>query len=282
MHNMAPMRWVGQGVRQALLAVQFYTRVPLPAVVCRWVGYSPAMQVRSSGHLPLVGALVGGVVVCVLWALLCVLPGVPAAVAVSVVFALATGMCLTGAMHEDALADTADGFGGGRDPERVLTIMKDPHTGAFGVVALVCVLALKASLWVLWLQAHTTLGLVVVGLAHVVSRWAPVCHLASLPYVRSAPASKAPALVGGTPWSVLGVATVWTGLASLCATPWLPFGAWLGGHLAAGLACVALWRLQKKRLGGCTGDTLGATQQLTEVAFLLGAALGLGALGAWG
>ena len=120
------------------------------------------------------------------------------------------------------------------------------------------------------------------AIAHVVSRWAPVCHLASLPYVRSAPASKAPALVGGTPWSVLGVASVWTGLASLCATPWLPFGAWLGGHLAAGLACVAWWRLQKKRLGGCTGDTLGATQQLTEVAFLLGAALGLGALGAWG
>lgn len=265
---------MAQALRHGLLALQFYTRLPLPTTWLQWVGYSPDMQRRCSAHLPAIGLLTGGATAAAMVALFLCLPTGGAWVAATLAVGVSIG--LTGALHEDALADTADGLGGGSDPQRVLAIMKDPHTGAFGVLALVWVVGLKVALLALLLQADWLWATAVTVMAHVVSRLAPVCCLVTLPYVRDVARSKTPALAAGSPRSIGWVAVLWWGVAMVVVWAFLPGAPWLGGHVAAALATGWMWRLQQRRLGGCTGDTLGATQQVVEVAFLCGSALALG------
>lgn len=270
--------WLVLGLRHLLVALQFYTRLPLPQGVQSWVRYHPDLQRHSTGHLPAVGVLVGAAMAAVLCGVHRCLPPVSAGAWVAAVCALLVGVWITGALHEDALADTADGLGGTWDRDRAMAIMKDPHTGVFGVLALVLALLLKVGLLALLLQEQGWRAGAMLWMAQVVSRLAPVCCLASLPYVRAATQSKAQALVAGTPRSVVWVAVVWTALGVGCLVWWAVegVGLWLGGLATCAVASMWMWRLQRRRLGGCTGDTLGATQQVAEMAFLLGCALGVG------
>lgn len=240
-------------LRLFFVALQFLTRVPVPA----WVGFEPAWLQACLRHFPLVGALVGAWGAAVLWAAAAWWPP-----AVAAVLSVIATLWLTGAFHEDGLADTCDGLGGGgTDRTKVLAIMQDSRVGTFGVVGLVAALGLKFQL----LQAVPAgLFLAVSVGAHVSSRCSALWVMARLPYVRDDGPSKSRGLTEGQSALAWMAGLVWL-VIPLC---------WLGQHGAAAVlasaivAQAAVWWL-RRRLGGYVGDTLGATQQCTELAFLL-------------
>ena len=117
-----------------LLAVQFLTRVPLPTDAA----FSPSRQAASVRHYPLVGVSVGGFAALVFFASLQLFPAT-----IAVLLSTAATLLLTGAFHEDGLADTFDGIGGGLTKERSLEIMRDSRIGAYGSLALLIALPLK-------------------------------------------------------------------------------------------------------------------------------------------
>jgi adenosylcobinamide-GDP ribazoletransferase len=227
-------------LRLAFVALQFLTRVPVP----RWVGFEPAWLQACLRHFPLVGACVGGFAAAVLWTALALWPPAVAA-ALSVV----ATVWLTGAFHEDGLADTCDGLGGAVSRARALEIMKDSRIGSYGAAGL---------------------GLALVW-GHAASRAAPVLLVWQLPYAGDPEHAKAKPLatqIGGP-----GVATALAWLVILAtAMTLLQPGLWAALAVsAAAAALAAVWcaRWLRRRLGGFTGDTLGATQQVTELAVLL-------------
>ena len=122
-------------LRHYLLALQFFTRIPVTGRLAQWVGYSSAMLRASAGHFPGVGWLVGGLVAAFTALLLAGLPSAGFSPLVAAVWGTAFWVLITGAFHEDGLADVADGLGGSQDRDRALSIMKDSRVGAFGAIA---------------------------------------------------------------------------------------------------------------------------------------------------
>lgn len=273
-----------QFLRHYLLAVQFFTRIPVTGALAQWVGFSPAMLRASAAHLPGVGWLVGAVVALASVLLLQALP--PGGYAPLVVAALGTalGVLITGAFHEDGLADVADGLGGSHQRERALEIMKDSRVGAFGAIGIAMVLLIKVALVALLASRGPALLFAALFLGHVASRTWPLLSMRLLPHVGEASASKSrpmaeqisdAAVLVGLLWCVLGVALT----LALPAAPGGPSATgWVGALALAALVWGGTVRWFRSRLGGFTGDCLGATQQLTELAFYLGLAMGLPAL----
>ncbi len=260
-------------IRHYLLALQFFTRIPVTGRLAAWVGYSPAMLRESAAHFPGVGWLVGAVAGLVFYALRVLLPEVEGALLVAAVLSTVATVLLTGAFHEDGLADVADGLGGAQDRERALDIMKDSRVGAFGVLALV--LALLAKVALLVLLGGIGLELVCAGLfaAHVVSRTLPLLLIRLLPHVGDTRRSKSKPLAEQISMASLLTAFVWLFLA-LALVQWAYDDINLIAPVAAAsLALLWMWRLFARRLQGFTGDCLGATQQVCELAFYLGLAL---------
>src|SRR5690606_32733203 len=130
-------------LRHFLLALQFFTRIPLPGRVAAWVGFSPAMQRASLAYFPLVGWLGGGAGAGVFYAAARLLPPLGATPWIAAVLAAVSTVMLTGAFHEDGLADLADGIGGAVSRERALEIMKDSRIGSYGACALVLAFLLR-------------------------------------------------------------------------------------------------------------------------------------------
>lgn len=264
MQEVSSPRGVTQELRLLLTAVQYFTRIPMP----RWVGHDGAQLSGAARYLPAIGVGVGAVAAAVFWAAAMVFSAVIAAILSTVVTVL-----LTGALHEDGLADTADGLGGGHTRERALEIMKDPRIGAFGAIALMLLLSLKIatlSALPLWRAAAALIA------GHALSRWCAVLLVWRLPYARTDGSARARAVVERGARADIIVATVFGlapvgvlfGLARLPdAVAYEAFVA--GGALAAVLTTVLLGFWYTRRLGGYTGDTLGATQQITEVVFYL-------------
>ncbi|SEK60890.1 cobalamin-5'-phosphate synthase [Roseateles sp. YR242] len=254
-------------LRLFLIALQFFTRVPIP----RWVGFQPEWLQQSARYFPLVGAVVGAWSACVLWAALLVFPAT-----VAVVLAMAASVWLTGGFHEDGLADTCDGLGGAVSRERALEIMKDSRLGSYGALGLVFVLGLKAAALLGLADADATLALVAIVWSHLASRAAPVWLMHALPYAGDAAHAKAKPLAtqisgGGLVvalGSVLVASVVWAWL--------LPddIPLLLGALLTCAGLTFYMQSMLDRRLGGYTGDNLGATQQVVEVGALL-AILGL-------
>lgn len=251
-----------------LAAIQFLTRLPLPHLDGFQSGWLP----QSARFFPLVGALVGLVGVGVWWlGSMCFPP------AVAVGLMMSASLLLTGAFHEDGFADVCDGFGGGRTREAVLSIMKDSRVGAYGAIGIAMMLGLKWS--ILASHPQATLPAIVIG-AHVVSRWFAIGLIWRLQYVRTDADSKSKPIAGN-----LGAAD-WLLSGALGALALLPaflladsatgprfalaFLAALAFSAATTLVAGAYFRI---RIGGYTGDCLGAAQQLAELSFLL-AALG--------
>ena len=280
-----------QFIRHYLLSLQFFTRIPVTGRLAAWVGYSPAMLRDSAGHFPGVGWLVGGVVAAVTWLLLAFLPGGGFAPLVAAVWGTAAGVLLTGAFHEDGLADVMDGLGGSPERERALVIMKDSRVGAFGAIALVLVLLAKVSLLAMLGSLGGMLLCSALFVAHVVSRTWPLLLIRSMVHVGDAAGSKSKPLADQISGASLMTAFIWCfgALALVCcaqaATNFIAFdeaSANLAGALVLALAGSAvafglMWRWFARRLQGFTGDCLGATQQLCELGFYLGLCLGLGA-----
>jgi adenosylcobinamide-GDP ribazoletransferase len=260
-------------LRHFLLALQFFTRVPVTGRLAGWVGYSPAMLRASAAHFPGVGVLVGLLAAGVAGLLLALLPPGAYAPLVAAVFCTIATVLFTGALHEDGLADVADGLGGAFDRQRALEIMKDSRIGAFGALALGLALLAKVSLLALLGSLDVRSLCAGLVLAHVVSRAWPLLLVRWLPYVGDAAGSRAKPMADAISGASLAAAWLWA-LAAAAAIAWLQGSAFLVAPLlASALALGFMARLFARRLQGFTGDCLGATQQVCEIACYLGLAL---------
>lgn len=228
-------------------AVAFLTRLPVA------FAEAPPILARAAFAFPLVGLLVGGFGAAVLLAgERFGLPPLAGAL-----LALAGQALMTGGLHEDGLADVADGFGGGATPERKLEIMRDSRIGSYGVLAVVFSVTLRAA--ALAGIGPAAAALVAAGAA---SRGFLPLLMRTLPAVRSDGLGKG----AGEPTALGTAAAVALGLGiSLAALGLHGLEAWLAGMLAA----AALAAIARAQVGGQTGDVLGAAQQVSEIAFLL-------------
>jgi adenosylcobinamide-GDP ribazoletransferase len=229
--------------------VTFLTRVP-------WPGTAGDELAAGTVYFPLVGALVGAIGAGVYW-----LAGMLWPAPVDLVLAVAATVVVTGALHEDALADFADGFGGGRSREQVLAIMKDSRIGAYGAVALLLVILAKLSALNALSRPDVVRALIA---AHTVGRWAALPLMAWLPYVRSEGGTGTPFAGGVTPPRLaLGTALM---AAILAAT--LGVRA-IAVVVAATIVTTGVGWYVRRRIGGITGDCLGAATQCAELATYL-------------
>ena len=238
-------------------AVGYFTRIPVPASVGRSLDSVQAGLNRAARYFPLIGWLVGAVAAAVYWLVSRTVPAPGVAVAVSMVATL----LLTGAFHEDGLADCADGFGGGYTPEDRLRIMHDSRIGAFGAIAVCVALLLK---WQLLsaMAPHGVALLVAMVAAHAASRAAAVSYLLTHDYVRAE--GKAKPVAQRMRWSD----ALWAGVFGV--VPLLWFGPMCAALVVVGLI-VARWLLGRyfvRRFGGFTGDCLGMAQQIFELLIL--------------
>jgi adenosylcobinamide-GDP ribazoletransferase len=238
-------------MRGLRLAMQFLTRLPVPGVA----DFSPLDLARSAAWFPFVGLVVGAIVALLVFAL-----DHRSATLAGIVGVLAW-VWLTGALHLDGLADLSDALGAShRDPERFFTVLRDPHVGTFGIVSIVLTLMLKAA----GLAMLTTLWVVPLILA-----WA---RLGTLAWGRWLKPLK-PGHGEQFAWQIsIGWIVFWTVLllaASAAVAPVL---------CAAPLVIAAWGAWLEARLGGMTGDCLGAGVEVTETALLLLAALTSGAV----
>ncbi len=250
-----------------LESFRFLSAVPLPEG--RGEGHALA---GAAAWFPLVGAVLGSLLVLVDWLCGRAFPRVShfiSAAAILTIYAL-----YTGGLHHDGLMDMADAMwgGAGRTRERRLEIMKDSRSGALGVTAIILVLLLE-------LAAIYSLPVRIGGGGHyrwavlfifpVLGRWVMSYLCVRFPYARSA--GTGAAMVGGSRWAYLGGATLLAGAALAAAFLWLTWlpllipilalGAWLAAETVGGWAT--------RRLGGITGDIIGATGMLSEAALLL-------------
>jgi adenosylcobinamide-GDP ribazoletransferase len=244
-----------RGVRAAFVS---FTRLPLGGYPYRaedW-RWAPA-------HLPLVGAAIGAVAAGVWW--LCGVAGLGPSIAATL--ALGTSVLVSGALHEDGLADAADGLGGGHDAERTLSIMKDSQIGTYGALALGFSLLVRVAA-ISSLGAHDGFWLIAV---HCLARVGPVRLMLTERYVSAPNSAKSPHFLPiqrGQLLVALGWAALILGLGMV--TGWLPlFGA---ACVPPALLLITLLagRYFRKAVGGITGDLLGAVEQVSEiVAWLL-------------
>lgn len=235
-------------------ALRFFTRLPVPA----WAGHSAAELKRSARYFPAVGLLVG-----LVGALVYAVAALFWPKTVAVLMAMAATIQVTGAFHEDGLADTVDGFGGGWDKARILEIMKDSRVGSYGVLALV--LAVLGKFMLLVEMSEPLLPAALVA-GHAVSRFAATALMSCMPYVRDDASSKSKPLATRMAGGELALAAAFA-LAGLLL---LPPGQALAACLFAAVATLWMATRFRRWLGGYTGDCLGATQQVAELAFYLG------------
>jgi len=176
-------------------------------------------------------------------------------------------------LHEDGLADVADGLGGSADRDRALEIMKDSRVGAFGALALVLALLCKASLLALLGARGVQPLCLALVLGHVLSRFWPLLVIRLLPHVGDAAGSKSKPLADAIAANSLLAAFLWV-IPALVLVGWAQGAMTLIAPMV--LSLLAWWlavRLFQRRLVGFTGDCLGTTQQVTEIAIYLGLAL---------
>ena len=239
-----------------LLAVQFLTRLPVNTNRL----YSPERMRVAVRYYPLVGSLVGLASAFVFVAANVLFP-----IFISVSFAVAAGLLITGAFHEDGLADTFDGIGGGQSREHALEIMKDSRLGTYGTAALIIAIALKISALIALPVAIIPFALVA---AHGLSRLSSVLVIATGRYVRAEGTGK-PVAEGATAISLAVAMITGVVLLGLWGVWQPPLAAlWACGGLLLGH--VAIRFFFEPKLGGYTGDTLGAVQQASEIGFYLG------------
>ena len=229
-----------------LAAIAFLTRIPIRRA------FSTEETARAAAWFPLIGGLLGALYGAIWWGAMRIVPIYVAAVLILIAEAL-----LTGALHFDGLADTADGFGGGRTRDDVLRIMRDHAIGTYGATALILMFLLTAaSLVALKTPLLVAYWLIAGG---VLGRWAIVLLSRALPYARPADAVSAhigtrELILATAPVCALGFLIRWQAL------------------VAAGVTLVlaaALGAFYRRRIGGVTGDTLGAAAQICETAVLL-------------
>jgi adenosylcobinamide-GDP ribazoletransferase len=240
------MTALAQRLAELRLAFVFLTRLPVPLDDAR-----PSKVAQAGWAFPVCGAVVG----LVAWLGYAAGAGLGLPALLCALFAIAAGVLVTGALHEDGLADFADGMGGGRDRARKLEIMRDSATGSYGVLAVILVVASKANaIAEIGTAGPALAALVALGAA---SRFAMLLAMAVMPPARADGLGKdagAPTLwriAVGLALTLLAAAPL--GLAGL--------GAVIGTLAAGAIPAAIAWR----QIGGQTGDVLGAVQQIAEI-----------------
>jgi adenosylcobinamide-GDP ribazoletransferase len=236
-------------------ALQFLTVVPVPAAL----GGTEKDLERSVYFFPAAGLVLGAILAGLDAILASALPVLPASAIVVTALVM-----LTGGFHLDGLADTADGFMSSRPRERVLEIMKDSRTGPMGVMAVVCVLILKVTLLA---SVNGTMRPALLVLMPVAGRSAMVMVMGALPYARPEGGLGSIFMRGRSPlWIAWGF--FFLVAAGLAAAGWLGFAAAAGAALTAAVLAIYM----NRKIGGITGDTIGAACEVVELVPLLIAA----------
>ncbi len=229
------------------LALGFFSRIPMPA----WVEYSPEKLNQSSRYLVLVGWLLGALVAAVFYGAQQLFPET-----ISLWLAMGFSLLLTGAFHEDGLADTADGFGGAFTREKKLAIMKDSRIGTYGASALLMALLGKYLLLI-----ENSDIVIAILIAYPISRALAISLIADMHYVSESDTSKSKPLANQLAISDLLIVLLTT-------LPALFFLSVTHASLLIlvliGFRFLAKWYLHRQ-IGGYTGDTLGAVQQVSEL-----------------
>jgi adenosylcobinamide-GDP ribazoletransferase len=238
-------------IRRFFIAVQFLTRLPVPRVLSN----SEAELGKAAAFFPLIGVIVGGGAALVSVLLQRVFP-----VSASVLCAMVFAAFITNGFHEDGLADTFDGFGGGWTKDRVLEIMRDSRIGTYGTLALVFLVFGKLTFLSSLPQGQIWRWLIV---AHTAARWTILPLCAWLPYARADGQGKLVAKQVGALELLTATATL------IVAILLLPWRAALTALLVTSLVTLVSGLYFRARLEGITGDCLGATNQLTEVGLYL-------------
>ena len=236
------------------LALSFFSRIPVP----KSVTFSPSQLNQSSRYFSLVG-----IVLAAILTLFFTLVSQYFSLPVSVLLLMVASLMLTGAFHEDGLADMTDGIGGGFTVESRLTIMKDSRVGTYGVVSLLSVLALKFSLLIELAQLNELVMAIIT--AYGLSRAIAGSLIFDMPYVSDAQSSKSKPLAEQQSLSALLL---------LLLIGVLPLFYFSLNIMVSCLVCLALFRFIFKkwlisRIGGFTGDCLGAAQQIAELIIYL-------------
>ena len=244
------MRLIIRQIQLMGIALAFLTRLPVPASL----PFSPELLNRANRYFGVVGLLIGGITaLCfslfqLLWS-----------DEIAIVLSMAVTLVVTGVFHEDGLADSADGLGGGIDVEAKLRIMKDSRIGSYGSAALVMALLIKFT-------ALNQTGWVVIALllGHSLSRTVAASMIGAMPYVRDEGGKSKPL----ASWQTNGDRIVLCvfALLLLLLLP-IQFAALMLLVLLTLRLLMKFWLM--RQLGGFTGDTLGACQQISEIVIYL-------------
>lgn len=247
---------IANELRLFRIALQFLTRLPIASIT----DLPPDWLARCAKYMPLVGALVGAIAgIGILVAAIIFPEPLP------VVIGLATAIALTGALHEDGLADTADAFGGGRTRERRLEIMRDSRIGTYGTIALIVALALKAA--ALIPLDHMSAACVLIA-GHAGARLAAVLTLCMLSHASDG-ATKVSEKTSDMTLREIAVAIA---LGLIPGLLLLQSATFMISMIFAFAASAAVALMAKRRIGGYTGDVLGAVEQVFETTFFIFAA----------
>lgn len=261
MHKEKDSRGAGWIVAAAFL---FYSRIPMP----RSTPHDAATLSRAAVLLPVVGFVVGATAGAAGFLVSMFVPG-----AFAIVAAMATGVVLTGAFHEDGLADTADGIGGGWTVEQKLAIMKDSRTGSYGLIVTVL---LQLGVYALLLSLPSPERWTVLAAVHTTSRTGPLLVMACADYLRTDAPNKVGGAVSrqsaGRVFASLLIACIGIAPLFFLHADALLLALLLLTPVASGFLSAIYLR---RKLGGYTGDTLGATQQICFLTALVAAAIRL-------
>jgi adenosylcobinamide-GDP ribazoletransferase len=254
--------------RYFLLAVGFFTRIPVPS----FADFQENELNKSVKYFPLIGCLVGLIGLAAYYISGQVFPHT-----VAVLISMAATIFATGAFHEDGLADSADGLGGGWQREQVLVIMQDSRLGTYGAIALFFALMFKFQLLA---AMHADTVMMILICAHALSRLSAVWLMTALAYAKadSQLSGKTKALATEISRPDYWLANLF-GVLPLFALLWVIQTTMQNWQITVGYVCLLLavigagwlWWLSllKRKLGGYTGDTLGAIQQISEIMFYL-------------
>jgi len=244
-------------LRLFFIALQFFTRLPVP----RWIGFDLEWLCHASRYFPAVGIVVGAITSLVYLVAHLLWPQ-----AVAVLISTVAGIWLTGAFHEDGFADTCDGLGGGLTRQRALEIMQDSRIGAYGAIGIGLMLAMKC-VTLSSMPPHWVMGTLLLG--HPLSRLAATVLIWRLDYVKAEGKAKPLAQRMSDREFLIAAMTVLLLMGGLCIFDVLPVRAVVAGVAATAIAMIWLALKFVRRLGGYTGDCLGAVQQVAEAAFYL-------------
>ncbi|NQV44624.1 MAG: adenosylcobinamide-GDP ribazoletransferase [Rhodospirillales bacterium] len=250
--------------RDVVLVITFLTRLPLPLS-----GHAARPLASAAWAFPFAGVLTGGVGGGIF--LGAVFLGLP--LVISLILGLMASVLLSGGLHEDGLADVADGFGGGSTRDQKLEIMHDSRIGAYGVLALIFIVSLRiTALFAIGAQSSTQIVFVVFLTSAIFSRGILPAVMAALPPTRVGGLSKEagrPGVGGVIVAFLLGVAGA---LVPFC-SDYQPVTI---AMLSAVGAVIILGLIARRQIGGQTGDVIGAAQQIGETAFLVALSVAIG------